>query len=114
MSIPPSHEDRIMSLQCQIQCDAMDLERYREKQLYNGPIEVGMVFEWEPDLPWAAETIVITEVSGDRAACFGTRACQREIPYWNDISRIREAVVKSLLRYYVYPLPKGVNPYGNR
>lgn len=108
-----SLEDRVMSLQCQIQCEPDDLQRHRKHELYSGPIEVGMVFEWEPDKPWAAETIVITEVSEERAACYGNRAHERDIPYWNDISRIREAVVKSLLRYYVYPLPRGVNPYGH-
>ena len=79
---------------CRIRCEPRDLERFRSGALYQGPIKPYMVFEWEPDLPHAADTCQVIKVEGDKvwtySESFGT--C------WNDESRFREAVVASLMK----------------
>ena len=84
--------------------------RNRGKQ-YNGPIEPGMVFAWEPDLPHARELCVVTKIgdalppltvahSTGKATIYrgdGQMIYSRSIQLngdevYNEISRFREAV----------------------
>lgn len=99
------------------------LKRGRGESLdrqYEGPIEVGMVFAWEPDLPWARELIVVCEIvepddderriwtmpidSPMRGKRTRWEAAMRHVapylfagaPVWNDEGRFREAAVPTI------------------
>ena len=65
-----------------------EAEIVRHKGLLEGAIEVGEVFAWEPDKPWARELVVVTEINGDQIM---TRGMHDKDEYWNDESRFREA-----------------------
>ncbi len=78
---------------------------------YAGPIEPGMVFAWEPFLPWARELIIVAEIAGSRIGTYrqiGTYSFPASFEgykdmRWNDISRFREAVAPT--RYNKFPKP---------
>ena len=65
--------------------------------MYDGKIEPGMQFEWEPSKPHAHAGVEVTEVKtvdGDRlvyAKVLWGKGEKDKI-YWNDMSRFREAV----------------------
>lgn len=63
-------------------------------QGYDGPIAVGAVFAWEPDLPHARELLIVTRIDGDSRCCvIWTKPLTRDRAHtWNDESRFREAV----------------------
>lgn len=83
------------------QCVPEDLARHRSGKPLEGDIKVGEVYEWEPDKPWAADTVVVVRIDGERDRILtrarGERGASDE-PCWNDISRFREACVRSQLR----------------
>lgn len=63
--------------------------------IYNGPIEVGMLFLWEPFERHARCLIQVTRV--DKPENDEARIFSREVNLpesWNDESRFREAVVR--------------------
>lgn len=87
---------------------------------YEGPIEVGMIFAWEPDVPTARQLAVVCEITTPaddeiRIWTMGLDSPMREqperwkaamrhvsshlfegAPTWNDESRFREAVVPTM------------------
>src|ERR1044072_3313119 len=99
-------EDLLSMMTCPMQGAPKERARSRDGLLFDGGITVGMVFEWEPDRPVAAETCEVTGVitrPGDERLIKtrGNRHTDKE--YTNEESRFREAVVKSVLRF----LPTG-------
>lgn len=99
----------------------------RGERPYEGPIEVGMVFAWEPDLPHARELLVVTRIGGplaplvanhgagsavifrgddDERKIWSTFFGEDPMPWrrgqdrevWNDESRFREAVVPTIYK----------------
>lgn len=87
---------------------------------YEGPIEIGEIFAWEPDIPRARELVIVCqvdEIQNDERRIWTLnlnspmrgnpdrwRAAMRHTaqfaldgaPVWNDESRFREAVVPTM------------------
>lgn len=92
-----------------------EAELIRHKGKLLGDIRVGDVFAWEPDLPHARELCVVTELTGkehikqmtvehgrgvaflaaERGEGVRTRPVGGGEECWNDISRFREACVRT-------------------
>lgn len=92
---------------CRMQCHQLWLTRHRNGEPYTGVLAVGMIFEWEPDQPVAAETCEIVEIKNNgEELMIKTKGNRNRLPtdlHWNDESRFREAAVPSLIRF----LPTG-------
>lgn len=102
----PSLEQQVNQLIILGRCERSDLRRFRNRELYRGELSIGMIFEWEPDNPFAAETcevIRITDRAPDPDKWIVTRGTWNPGEFGNDESRFREAVVKSLIKI----LPRG-------
>lgn len=97
-------EDLALMLVCRSQCEPSWLASHRDGNSYTGPIAKGMIFEWEPDRPWACETIEVTAIEPGRILSKGNRILKQ---HWNDEVRFREAVVPSLLRFFPEPSSAG-------
>ncbi len=92
-----------------------EVELVRHKGLLEGPISVGEVFAWEPDLPHARELIVVVEITDDTHRIESTVSHDRGLAIitvengagvrsrslsggpvcWNDMSRFREAAMRT-------------------
>lgn len=90
-------EDETWSLNSISFCLKEDLERFRKGKLLKGDIKVGQYFEWEPDKPNAAEACMVTKITNEKIFTIGNRFGDKEVG--NDISRFREAAVRSLRKY---------------
>lgn len=67
---------------------------------YDGKIEVGQEFIWEPDKPHARAIIKVTEIKAsgpedgpDDEIWIGSKTVGDDQTYWNEESRFREAVI---------------------
>lgn len=92
---------------------------------YNGEIRPGDIFAWEPDLPYARELLIVTEISEPpppleirHARGIAHISCGSGLQIWtvpfpdggreinNDISRFREAVIPTLFKPQQIPLKR--------
>lgn len=90
---PYTDEDKRLSELCSKTSHRLDLQRRYSNIPFAGPIELGMIFSWEPANPHAAEVIEVVELTDDKVL---TRSRQR-LPgdIWVSKDRFREAVVLS-------------------
>lgn len=63
-------------------------------RLLDGPVLPGDCLLWEPALEWARGRVVVLWVSDDGHVSMADADVQNAVPFWNDISRVREACVR--------------------
>lgn len=73
---------------------------------YPGSIETGMIFAWEPYLPWARELIIVAEIGAFQIGTYSFPAHKGKYNSmrWNDITRFREAVVPTTFKKFPKPV----------
>ena len=101
----------------------------RHKGLLRGPIAIGEVFAWEPDLPHARELVVVVELTGkshrvettvkhplgtaviaaESGAGVRTRALNGNKLCWNDMSRFLEAATRTKYQHMPSELQGGTD-----
>ncbi len=86
-----------------LECDPRDLRRHRRGHPLAGEIRPGQVFAWEPYLPYAAELVVVTDVTED---CVYSRLVGEDRITWTDLDRFREAAVRTILNDMPIVRPK--------
>lgn len=93
-----SPEGRELARKSQWRCDPADLARFKQRSPLGGEIKVGEIYEWEPYLSHAAQALEVVQVDEQKGLVL-TRMVERGAgTYWNDITRFRDAVVKSRLK----------------
>lgn len=93
-SIPLTPENIALSALCVMSSNTMDLQRkYSARLEYQGPIESGMIFSWEPRNGYAAEVIEVIELIDGKVLVRSRQHCPGD--HWVAIDRFREAVVLS-------------------
>jgi hypothetical protein len=78
---------------------------FTEDYVYEGPIEPGMIFAWEPCLPYARELIIVATVIVDKVGSysFPKHDYKHRSMHLNDMKRFREAVLPTI--YKKFPTP---------